>query len=181
MHYVGVGKRAVAIIMDAIVFFFLAIPTSMVMGAGYDDWIAKDGLGLGTSFVSLFFINSLVWFLYFAIMEGAFGATVGKMIVGIRVRTMDGGKITWGQSIIRNLLRIIDALPAFYLLGAIIIWTGGKAHNQRLGDIAAKTVVLEKDDVVNPQGHVAQTPAVGFKEAAGAPMPTDETPEPPSA
>ena len=78
--------------------------------------------------------------------------------------------------------RIIDGI-AFYLVGAIIVWNDS-ATRQRLGDKAAKTVVLEKDDEpmsVNPQGHVEQTPGLGFKEAAGAPLPNDETPQPPQA
>jgi uncharacterized RDD family membrane protein YckC len=64
------------------------------------------------------------------------------MLLGIRVATVDGSRISWGASIIRNILRIIDALPFFYLLGAILIWTS--PQKQRLGDRVAKTVVVRR-------------------------------------
>ena len=52
-----------------------------------------------------------------------FVATLGKLLLGLRVVNVDGSRIGWGASIIRNLLRIIDALPFFYLFGAILICT----------------------------------------------------------
>jgi uncharacterized RDD family membrane protein YckC len=50
-----------------------------------------------------------------------------------------GGSITWGVSIGRNLMRIIDGL-FFYLVGFIVALASKK--NQRLGDIVARTYVV---------------------------------------
>lgn len=74
-------------------------------------------------------------------MEAVQGATIGKMLLGIRVVRLDGSPIGWGQSITRNLLRIIDQIPYGipYLLAAILIWTS--FTSQRLGDRVAHTVV----------------------------------------
>lgn len=75
-------------------------------------------------------------------MEALQGATIGKMVLGIRVVRLDGSPISWGQSISRNLLRLIDQIPYGipYLLGAILIWTS--STKQRLGDRLADTVVV---------------------------------------
>jgi uncharacterized RDD family membrane protein YckC len=54
---------------------------------------------------------------------------------------MDGSPISWSESVIRNLLRIIDGLFG-YLVGAILIWTS--PLKQRLGDRVANTVVIRK-------------------------------------
>jgi len=74
-------------------------------------------------------------------LEATQGATLGKRILGLRVVKIDGSPIGWSESIIRNLLRIIDGLFA-YLVGAILIWTS--PQRQRLGDRVAKTVVVRR-------------------------------------
>ena len=62
----------------------------------------------------------------------------GKLIAGISVRNPDGGKIMLKQSVIRNLVRLVDGI-FFNLVGVIIIYRS--PLNQRLGDKIAKTVV----------------------------------------
>ena len=79
--------------------------------------------------------------LYFIVLEATQGATLGKMALGLRVVRTDGSPISWTESIIRNLLRIIDGL-FIYLVGAIFIWTS--PLKQRLGDRAARTVVIRR-------------------------------------
>ncbi len=88
-------------------------------------------------------ISALIWFFYFVLLEGAYGQTVGKMAVKIKVVQETGMKINYADAVVRNILRLIDAIPYFipYLLGAILIWTSDK--KQRLGDRAAHTVVVK--------------------------------------
>ncbi|WP_144392293.1 RDD family protein [Pleionea sediminis] len=71
------------------------------------------------------------------------GATPGKKMMGIKVVNDDGTPITWGPSIVRNLLRAADAFPVFYLVGLISMMI----HHQfkRLGDLAAGTLVIHKN------------------------------------
>ena len=69
------------------------------------------------------------------------GRDLGKMALGLRVIKTDGTPIAWLDSLIRNLLRIIDGLFA-YLVGAILIWNSPR--KQRLGDRAANTVVVRR-------------------------------------
>jgi len=76
-------------------------------------------------------------------MEGLVGATIGKMVLGMRVTKVDGSPCDLQAALIRNILRIVDALP-FYLIGAILVWTSSR--RQRLGDRVANTVVVSKAD-----------------------------------
>jgi len=68
------------------------------------------------------------------------GQTVGKRILGIRVMDRDGLPIHVSQIVVRNLLRPVDMLPAFYLLGGLVAL--GTQYGQRIGDLAANTVVV---------------------------------------
>ena len=79
-------------------------------------------------------------FAYLILMEAYIGWTIGKRILGIRVVDETGGKIGLLKSIIRNLLRLVDGLPAFNILGIILIATSLK--EQRFGDRIAKTYVV---------------------------------------
>ena len=133
METVGVGLRAIAVIIDTVLLMFLGYLIAKMTGQTTGDGFNLQG---GSAFF---------WFLiamaYYVIMEATSGGTLGKKAMGIRVVRADGGAISWQAAIIRNLLRIIDGF-AFYLVGAIIVWVS--KSKQRLGDIAAKTLVVKK-------------------------------------
>jgi uncharacterized RDD family membrane protein YckC len=80
--------------------------------------------------------------LYFTVAEGATGRTLGKAILGIEVRGENGGAITWKQSVVRNVTRLVDEMPAFYLLGLASILIGPRG--QRVGDRFAHTLVVRR-------------------------------------
>ena len=82
----------------------------------------------------------LLQFAYFILFEAFFAATLGKMVMGLRVVKADGSPYSWSSVIVRNLLRFIDALPVFYLIGLITVAVSKR--NQRLGDMAAGTLVV---------------------------------------
>jgi uncharacterized RDD family membrane protein YckC len=125
-QYVGVGLRFLALLIDAIIIGVVA---------GLLSFIFRDAPGLSGG------LTGLLALAYFIVMEATQGATLGKMALGLRVTKMDGSPISWSESVIRNLLRIIDGLFA-YLVGAILIWTS--PLKQRLGDRVAHTVVIRK-------------------------------------
>lgn len=79
---------------------------------------------------------------YYIVMEGLTGATIGKLIVGLKVVKLNGEHYGWGASMGRNLLRIIDGLPFLYLIGIISIAVTG--NKQRVGDLAVNTVVVRR-------------------------------------
>ncbi|HEU0120208.1 MAG TPA: RDD family protein [Bryobacteraceae bacterium] len=86
----------------------------------------------------LFFAVSL---LYGIVMEWVWqGQTVGKRLLGIRVMDRDGLPIHVSQIVVRNLLRPVDMLPLFYLVGGVTAMA--TRYGQRIGDLAANTVVV---------------------------------------
>ena len=77
------------------------------------------------------------------------GRTLGKRVVGLRVADATGLRLTFPQVLVRNLLRSADALPIFYLVGGIAMISGRRM--QRLGDVAAGTIVLRTRETPLPQ------------------------------
>jgi uncharacterized RDD family membrane protein YckC len=127
MEPVGLGPRILAGIIDVIIMLLIMLPLGFVAGQSM-------GAQIGVSFIGI---------VYFIVMEALKGATVGKMAMGLRVvKAADGSAISWMESIIRNILRIVDALPFLYIIGMILIAVTAK--KQRVGDLAAGTIVVKK-------------------------------------
>jgi uncharacterized RDD family membrane protein YckC len=91
---------------------------------------------------------TLLWVAYYAVLEGLFGATVGKRLAGVHVTDLTGRRIGWQAATLRNLGRLLDALPFLYLLGGIL--TLNSKQHQRLGDRFAGTLVVPAAAVVGP-------------------------------
>jgi len=133
MQGVGVGRRAVAIIIDMIVLGIIGWALGMAMGGA-----TSTGFNLSGAPAFIWFLIALA---YYVVMEVQMGGTLGKLAMGLKVVKESGEKMDWQASIIRNLLRIIDGI-FFYLVGAIIVWVSKK--KQRLGDIVEHTLVVPK-------------------------------------
>lgn len=141
LRYAGLWIRGVALLLDWLVFCSLFFPiTRVVKGV----WLmrATDHRWAHGHFVfdplCLYFL--LVMIAYFVLLEGLFGATLGKMIVGIRVVGSEGEPIGMAKSIVRNALRLVDGLPALNLLGIVLILTS--PYKTRFGDRVARTRVV---------------------------------------
>jgi uncharacterized RDD family membrane protein YckC len=76
------------------------------------------------------------------------GQTVGKKLFRLRVVDVEGMRLQFNQIVVRNLLRFVDSLPAFYFVGGMTCWLNSKC--QRLGDIAANTIVIRAPRVAEP-------------------------------
>lgn len=128
------GHRIAAAIVDLIIVCVIAaILIYMAISAFISGFFF-----LGFPFIAA---SSLLLVLYFMLFEAFMnGQTPGKMAVKIRVVKATGEPITFAESLIRNILRIVDYLPVLYLLGFIIMSTNDK--RQRLGDIVANTIVI---------------------------------------
>lgn len=141
--YVGVGRRFLAILIDGIILYVINYFITKAFG-GTATSSMSGGMSTGFNLQGpAALIVMLVDLAYYIGMEGMMGATVGKLVCGIRVAMADGSKISMGAAVIRNLLRIVDAIPYLipYLLGAILVWTS--PTKQRLGDRVAKTIVVK--------------------------------------
>jgi uncharacterized RDD family membrane protein YckC len=152
MSYVGVGKRLLAILVDSVVALVWTIPLAERVPVGQSTGALAFTLQVNSDRWEIagvrFLAYCLIWFVYFLVMEATIGATVGKLVTGIRVVQPDGSPIGWGESLIRNALRIVDGIPFVipYLLGAIVIWTGG-SEKRRVGDRLGSTRVVTKASI----------------------------------
>ena len=143
--YQGVAIRFVAILIDyliiGVISGILAIPL-LVAAIAVNVTNGNVSAVSWGPIVALSVVGLVVWFLYFTLLEGRYGQTVGKMALSIKVvREADGAPIDYGEAAVRTVLRIIDGLFD-YLIGAIFIWTSDE--KQRLGDRVAHTVVVSK-------------------------------------
>jgi len=76
------------------------------------------------------------------------GQTVGKRLLRLRVVDAEGLRLQFNQIVVRNLLRFVDALPVFYVVGGVACWLSSKC--QRLCDLAANTIVIRNPRVAEP-------------------------------
>jgi len=117
--------------------------------------VAKQVLGplgfLGKDFLDAIHIISyfVISLAYMALAEWLWrGQTVGKRLLGLRVVDAGAFRLEPSQVIVRNLMRFVDGLPALYLVGGIACLVN--RHRQRLGDVAAGTVVIRAPKVKSP-------------------------------
>ena len=103
------------------------------------------GLGAGVSVLLLFAVPIF----YGILFEGFWrGQTPGKRVLRLRVMDAGGLRLDFRQVVIRNLLRAVDILPQFYLVGGAACVFSRRA--QRLGDLAADTVVVRSERLLAP-------------------------------
>jgi len=76
------------------------------------------------------------------------GQTIGKRVMRLRVVDADGLRLQFDQIVTRNLLRFLDMLPLMYVVGGVSCWLSRKC--QRLGDIAANTIVIRIPQIAEP-------------------------------
>ncbi len=126
----GPLSRGIAYAIDAALRIVLQVMLLLLLSV-----LGYSGMGL---MAIVYFL--LEWFypVYFEIYH--LGITPGKKRMGLRVVNDDGTPISWAPSLIRNLLRVVDFLPAAYFAGLFC----ATLHPQfkRLGDLAAATLVV---------------------------------------
>jgi uncharacterized RDD family membrane protein YckC len=83
-----------------------------------------------------YWIGLVIYTIHPLITEIFFGRSVGKMIFGLRVESLDGNHPTRGALAMRNLIRIVEVLTLFPLV--LVLYS---PLRQRLGDVVARTVV----------------------------------------
>ncbi|MFD1572485.1 RDD family protein [Halorubrum laminariae] len=108
-------------------------------------WLAVilAGTPLGDiGFLVLAFVGLVATLVYGFLLEGLYGYTPGKYLLGLVVIKSDGSNCTIGASVLRNLLWIVDALPTLNLVAMVLILLTD--DNQRVGDLVADTVVVKQ-------------------------------------
>lgn len=131
----GLGSRFVALLVD--VFLMGLVLAAVVVALRVTD---TGGFAAGAILALTVF--SLLFVYPTAFELGAAGQTPGKRWNNLRVVHDDGSPLTFRSSALRNVLRLVDLLPGLYLVGAIAIFA--TRTNQRLGDLAAGTLVVRE-------------------------------------
>lgn len=108
--------------------------------------------GMGLFMIALFLME---WF-YPVVFELLWGATPGKRALGLKVVHSNGTPVCWQASVMRNLLRAADFLPLFYMFGLTSMLCNPRF--QRLGDLAAGTLVVHHHKLSNSATSTDATP-----------------------
>jgi uncharacterized RDD family membrane protein YckC len=138
----GPTRRFLAFLIDTGVVLVMTMLLAAFFGlAGF----VKADLAQGLMVIA-YFVLSIG---YGIVMEWFWrGKTLGKFVLNMRVMDVQGLRLQFSQIVIRNLLRVVDSLPILYFVGGAAMWFSPRA--QRLGDLAANTVVVREENGVVP-------------------------------
>jgi uncharacterized RDD family membrane protein YckC len=144
-------RRLRALLLDLVAFSILIIVVNVVYGVTQ----VTSGLPPNGQPGSFFYSTvttvgwgwlCLLWMAYYVIPESLYGASLGKMLLGVCVVRLDGRPLGVGSIVTRNVLRFIDVLPGLYLIGGLSVLL--TTNSQRSGDKWAGTTVVARDHVV---------------------------------
>jgi uncharacterized RDD family membrane protein YckC len=139
-RFARLGDRFIAFVLDTTFLFGLF---AIVDSWAFMRWGSVEATELRLTTASLLIaitLNAALLFLYGFLLEAAWGATLGKAMVGIKVEGTARPRSFSGCAV-RNLLRIIDGL-GFYLVGTVV--ASCSAVRQRVGDTYGRTAVIEE-------------------------------------
>ncbi|MCU0795421.1 MAG: RDD family protein [Akkermansiaceae bacterium] len=147
LRIAGPILRGGALLLDVLIQWLL-IGALTLLFALTVGWVAGGQMSWGVVQLLWFFFS---WWYPVFFEAGKWGATPGKKVFGLRVVQVSGSPITFGQAILRNFLRVADGMPfmiGYGVAGLIPTFGIGLAtmlatsRFQRLGDLAARTVVI---------------------------------------
>lgn len=154
----GIGSRFVALLIDYLIqgaaaFILILIFVLFVSATAGSQPVRSSMAGSPNSGKWAIAIAIAIPFLfqwgYFTLFEAFWrGQTPGKRIMRIRVIQQTGRPVGVFESLGRNLTRIIDMLPTFYIIGVIVMFL--TRRQQRLGDLVAGTLVVHERDIEAP-------------------------------
>lgn len=144
LEYAGFWERVVAFLADMALFIVACMP---VLAVGFLIKLLNDGETLAVSGIlviaaigAIGLLVAGVFIFYFPVLEHHFGATFGKWLMGLQVRTEAGAKIGLGAAFLRRISMYFE----FLVLDALFVPFTEK--KQRAFDIVAKTVVVRDPD-----------------------------------
>lgn len=141
----GAGSRFLAVSIDA------AITTAAALAAGFvTSLFFSAGIAQAVSATASLFL-ALGWHIWFEVRHN--GRTPGKRALSLRVMDARGLPVSLFQSIVRNLMRVVDFLPTFYGVAAVAALIS--PLRRRLGDLAAGTVVIRDAQPLVMRGQIA--------------------------
>lgn len=140
----GIGSRFLACLLDTIIVgllqFVVLVLLILILNAVDGSTLAERLSAWLVAILGL--IATVFYWGYYIFFEMLWnGQSPGKRWVGLRVIRADGTPITLSESLIRNLARLIDFLPAAYGVGIVTMFID--RQSRRLGDLAAGTLVVQ--------------------------------------
>ena len=155
----GLGSRFAALLIDAgLQFLVLAVVVGIALRVA--EYLHQPRTA--TFAIVLASFSALLSIAYFIALEVAWrGQSVGKRLMGLRVIRANCGSVGFTEAALRNVLRLVDWLPGFYLVGALFIFFSQR--EQRVGDFAAGTVVVRERFAAPPRAR-AQLPGTEEEE-----------------
>jgi len=133
----GIGSRLSARLIDFVLQLILAGVVGVVIGLILTGISGSAELGFGAGAGFAFFAILFYDVFYEAYREGQ---TPGKRRLGIRVLGDGGEPVSFRAALVRNIIRLIDEWLTLFL-AALVSMVRSK-RNQRLGDMAAGTIVV---------------------------------------
>ena len=155
-NYAGFWLRLVACIIDGLIIgalqFIAVMPILALMGIGvasemqnFDPSNEAEAISLVGQIMAFAGVSQFIFFgiqtLYFAFMESSnYQASIGKMVLGIKVTDINGGKLDFVKAFVRNISKIISS----FILCIGYIMAGFTEKKQALHDMIAGTLVIKK-------------------------------------
>lgn len=170
---VGIGSRFMAALVDSLIVAIAYTIVLMALIFMLSNVIDEESM-VGSVVIGLFgLLGFLFIWGYYIFFEMAWnGRSPGKQLAGLRVIRSDGTPITLAESVIRNLIRLVDFLPFAYGVGVVTMFVDGQSR--RLGDMAASTLVVRDSDDVTLESLAKST---GSPAASGPFQPVGELEE----
>jgi uncharacterized RDD family membrane protein YckC len=136
-------RRVIAAAIDLVPVLLLFVVLSDLVGGARDTGPAgEDGVVVQLNGAPLLLFLTLMLAYYFLMEVRTHGRSIGKKLLRLRVVSEDGFPATGRQYAVRALLRIVDWLPLFYLLG--FGFTASSRGRRRLGDRLAGTMLVDE-------------------------------------
>lgn len=150
----GAGSRSAALVVDLVLQSLALLLFAVIAGS------------LGASGVAVAAVGGFGVLFAYPIAFEAFhrGQTLGKALFGIAVTSLDGSPVRFLPAVVRNVVRVVDALPGTYTVGLVAVLATDR--NQRVGDLAAGTLVVRRP-------RTGATTVPGSVAVAGAPSGTE--------
>jgi len=165
----GIGSRGLAAGVDSCI--LLIIILVLLAGALGLSLISATAAVAGPTLIVVVVVASVVPVLYYVVCEVATGGrSIGKALFGLRVVDLRGVPVGLADSLVRNLVRILDFLPLLYGIGVVTMFAGRQPR--RLGDLAAGTVVVHDRGLrrLGREGSPSLRPAVLTRTDPGPPL-----------
>lgn len=137
--YASIGRRWLGAFIDYII--YIVIYSVLLYALGTAQMNEEGSTTYAATGIAALFIICGTWFLLFPAIEAINnGQTIGKAIVGVRVKKLNGDKANFGLVLVRHLFDFVDYMPFFGIVGLIV--AGNTNNNQRVGDLVAQTIVV---------------------------------------